>query len=320
LSQSIYRRSWVSAQEPELIGDCNFDLFFRMYACRAYGLLVGSEFCLLEPSEPRADSESSTFPLDVCVRLGRVEAAETGSVNIYSGYLPEIGQFWIRDGVEITVQPYADVDEQMLRSCILGSAFSVLLQQRGFLILHASAVVMNGQAVAFIGVSGTGKSTTASAFMQHGYSVITDDVLAIRFTEICPEVVPSYPIIKLLPDAVEALNYRAEGLPLLYATSHKRVQTFDCEKLQASYPLRRIYLLSKGDCHEIEPLSTTDALLSFINQSRAVKNLIDPSAKKLHFQQCTELAKGLGLFRLRRKPDLKSLSDIVKLVEDDLHP
>jgi preprotein translocase subunit Sss1 len=289
-----------------------------MYTCSAYGLLISSDFCLLQSS--RTFSELEGQP-DVVVQIGRLEEAAKDALNsnpdCFKGTLPDIGQFWIQPN-QITVQPSFGVDEQTLSSCILGTAFSVLLQQRGFLVLHASAVVIRGKAIAFIGFSGAGKSTTASAFMQSGYSVITDDVLAIQSKSGHPEVVPSYPIIKLLPDAIKALGHSADELPLLHASSHKRIQTFDYEQLQNAYPLERIYLLSKGDRHTIQPLIATEALVTLVNQSRAAKNLIDPSAKKLHFQQCAELTKMNRVFRLRRKPGLEDLSEIVKLVETDL--
>jgi hypothetical protein len=289
-----------------------------MYASCAYGLLIGSDFCLLEPSRKLSEVEGQP---DVVVQIGQLEEAAKDSLNsnqdCFKGTLPDIGQFWIQPN-QITVQPSPDVDEQTLSSCILGTAFSVLLQQRGFLVLHASAVIIDGKAIAFIGFSGAGKSTTASAFMQSGHPVITDDVLAIQFKAGYPEVVPSYPIIKLLPDAVEALGHNTEELPLLHASSRKRIQTFDYEQLQKTYPLQRIYLLSKGDRHEIQPLKATEALVTLVNQSRAAKNLIDPNAKKLHFQQCAELTKMNRVFRLRRKPGLEALSEIVNLVETDL--
>ncbi len=288
-----------------------------MYLCYAYGLLIGSDFRLLESSK-----KVSEFPIqpDVIVKLGLIEEATWNALDFktcFKGTLPEIGQFWIQRN-QITVQPSADADEKILSSCILGTAFSVLLQQRGLLVLHASAAIIEGKAIAFIGFSGAGKSTTVSAFMRSGYPVITDDVLAIRFKAEYPEAIPSCPIIKLLPDAVEALGHSAEDLPLLHASSRKRIQTFDDKQLQVAYPLHRIYLLSKGDRHEIEELSLTETLFTLVNQSRAVKNLIAPEAKKLHFQQCAELAKTKCVFRLRRKPGLDELAEIVKLVEADV--
>jgi hypothetical protein len=289
-----------------------------MYVCRAYGLRIGSDFCLLEPCNQLSNLDPQP---DVMVRIGSGNHKPDDLLqknNCFGGYLPEIGQFWIRRGSEIIVEPSVDVDEQILSSCILGSAFSVLLQQRGFLVLHASAVIIDGRAIAFIGNAGTGKSTTASAFMRCGYSVITDDVLAIQFGTGHPTVIPSYPVIKLLPDAVKALGNEADALPLLYQSSRKRIQGFEYDHLQTAYPLQKIYALSLGDRHEIEPLSSTETLFTLVNQSRAVRNLIDPEAKKLHFQQCAELTKLKLLFRLRRKPGLSELSDIVKLVETHL--
>lgn len=289
-----------------------------MYVCSAYGLRVGSEFCLLEPCKPLSSFDPQP---DIIVRIGSGENNSAGLLrknDYFKGYLPEIGQFWIQNGNEIIVEPSADVDEQMLSSCILGSGFSILLQQRGFLVLHASAVIIEGQAIAFIGNSGTGKSTMASAFMQCGYSVITDDVLAIQFDTGHPAVIPSYPVIKLLPDAIKALGNEIDALPLLYQSSRKHIQEFDYEHLHLAYPLQKIYALSIGDRHGIESLSSTETLFTLVNQSRAVKNLIDPNAKKLHFQQCAELTKTKLVSRLRRKPGLSELSEIVKLVETDL--
>ena len=46
-------------------------------------------------------------------------------------------------------------------------------------MLHASAVVLDGAAVAFTAPSGTGKSTLAAHLVAAGASFLTDDVLAL---------------------------------------------------------------------------------------------------------------------------------------------
>ncbi len=292
-----------------------------MHTCKVYGLLVQSEFCLLEDEasiKSKGLPDESKGSPDVTVRICSAAELEAGSQpHHFSGYLPQICQLQISED-EIRIFPEPGIDDQVLRSCILGSAFSVLLQQRGYLVLHASAVILQERAVAFIGCSGAGKSTTASAFLKCGYPVITDDVLAIQLSQGQPEAIPSYPVIKLLPDAVSALGHDRDDLPLLHSTSAKRIQSFDYDTLKPAYPLQKIYLLTKGDHHQIEPLAPRDSLLSLINQSRAVKNLIVPSAKKRHFEQCAALAQTLGVSRLQRKPDLAELQAIVRLVEDDL--
>ena len=69
----------------------------------------------------------------------------------------------------------------------------IILMQRKILPLHGSAVAIDGKAYAFIGESGAGKSTLAAAFMNKGYELMTDDIVAISFkhNEI-PIVTPAY--------------------------------------------------------------------------------------------------------------------------------
>ncbi len=286
-----------------------------MYVAQIYGLLVMSDFWILDSPEIKLENRDP----DIVVRFGIVENSLSKVCSqIFSGFLPKVGNFLISNGNEVIVEPLPDVDERILRPCILGSAMSVILQQRGFLVLHASAVLMQGEAIAFLGTSGAGKSTTASAFMKQGYSVITDDVLAIQFKDGIPIVIPSYPFIKLLPDAVAALGHDVETFPLLNRTTTKRMQTFENSSLQDTYPLGKIYFLAISDRHEVQDCSSTEVLLNLVNHSRALNALTDPDSKKHHFQQCSEIVKFIPFSILHRKPGLDELSVIVKQVEADI--
>ncbi|WP_404787080.1 hypothetical protein [Altericista sp. CCNU0014] len=286
-----------------------------MYVAQIYGLWVVSDFWILDTPEIGLEARHP----DVVVRLGIADNNRLqASSQVFSGFLPKVGKFLICNGNEVIVEPLPDVDERTLRPCILGSAMSVILQQRGFLVLHASAVVMQSEAIAFLGTSGAGKSTTASAFMKQGYSVITDDVLAVQFQDGVPMVIPSYPFVKLLPDAVAALGHDAETLPLLNRTTAKRIQSFENSHLLAAYPLRKIYVLTISDRHEVSDCPATEALLNLVDRSRALNALTDPGSKKRHFQQCTDMVKSRPISILHRKPGLDELSEIVRQIETDL--
>ena len=58
-----------------------------------------------------------------------------------------------------------------------------ILMQRRLLPLHGSAIAINGKAYAIVGDSGAGKSTLASAFLNKGYQLISDDVIAVSLSQ-----------------------------------------------------------------------------------------------------------------------------------------
>jgi predicted kinase len=79
----------------------------------------------------------------------------------------------------VTMQMVADVPEAMGAVIITGTVLAFVLLLRGEPVLHASAVELDGSAVAFAGSSGMGKTTLATLLCQTGGRLITDDVLRL---------------------------------------------------------------------------------------------------------------------------------------------
>ncbi len=69
-------------------------------------------------------------------------------------------------------------DIEMALHLLIPAAWSVLLASRGQEALHGAAVALNGRTVAIMGESGSGKTTAARALIAHGWSLVTDDLLA----------------------------------------------------------------------------------------------------------------------------------------------
>ncbi len=65
---------------------------------------------------------------------------------------------------------------------VLAQVLPLAAVLRGYDVLHASAVALGGSAVAFMGASGTGKTTLAIRIVARGAPLVTDDVLAIEVT------------------------------------------------------------------------------------------------------------------------------------------
>ena len=167
--------------------------------------------------------------------------------------IPNIARYLVRDGLEISVQTAESADISAIRLFLLGTAMGALLHQRRLLPLHGSAISTSRGAVAFIGASGTGKSTVAGAFALRGYEILGDDICAVD-TGGSVSVVRGSPYLMLWKDALDQLglltrDYRRvrEGLekyflPVPSATTLKPI------------PLHAIYVL--------EPQSTSDFTLS----------------------------------------------------------
>ena len=117
-----------------------------------------------------------------------------------------VARYYVKDGRRITIAPESCAEEEEILVFLMGSAFGALLHQRNILVLHAGAIVVNGQSVIFPGPSGIGKSTLTAGFHQRGYPFLADDVCAITMAEGKPAVIPGFPRLKLWADVLKKLN------------------------------------------------------------------------------------------------------------------
>src|SRR4030095_1234075 len=167
------------------------------YTCYGLRLLADGEI----PGLPAGDA---THPPDVRVFLNRIPTwvrrtsrtlwyeshgrNSRGRSNLQIWRLPDgMSQFVYDNQTEFVVDPLAarvwcawpergTVDDAavLLRGAILG----FLLRVRGILCLHASVLAIGDRAIALVGDAGSGKSTTAAAFVQLGYPLVSDDIAA----------------------------------------------------------------------------------------------------------------------------------------------
>ena len=87
----------------------------------------------------------------------------------------------------------------------------LLLAERGDLALHASAVAVDGQAVAFAGVSGRGKSTIAWALGTAGRAVLAEDGCIVTPTPEGPLLWPGLAGVRLRGPASERMVVEDAG-------------------------------------------------------------------------------------------------------------
>jgi hypothetical protein len=230
---------------------------------------------------------------------------------------PGIGTFLVRHGREILVDPEPDAGDALLQLVLLGPVLAALLQQRGQLVLHASAVEIAGAAVGFLGSRGAGKSTLAAALYGRGHPLLTDDILAVALQDGSPGVLPGLAQLKLWPDAVTALGGDPVVLPPVREGHEKRARDTGARFRSGPLPLACLYVLSGGDAPGIEQLAAREAFLEVVTHSYGITWLHGVSGPG-EFEARAELVRRVPVRRLRRPAGLDLLARVARMVEEDL--
>jgi len=188
---------------------------------------------------------------------------------------------------------------------------------RGYLVLHASSVALDGGASCFLGASGWGKSTLAALLHARGHALVTDDVAAIDMAgSPRPRVLPGTPQLKLWPDALASLGEYAEALPRVHPRLQKRVRAVEPPHPSEPVPLRRLYVLAQAPLPSIQPLGPQEALLELLRHSYGARTL-QSVRREDHFRQCARLATQVPVRRLAAPHDLGALPALARLIEQD---
>jgi hypothetical protein len=233
---------------------------FRHYC--AYGLAIRSELPLplpktRGPTEPglfeleiRASDEplSGAIPEGVKLQRNPLSGFDFGQFPDGSSYgrWDDVGEVLIsKNGRSIACRPFQQTDSESFYVYLLGQALSFALVKSGFEPLHATAVVVEDQAVAFLGDCGFGKSTLAAAFLQAGHRLLTDDLLLLRTTTRGILAHPGPARIKLFPEmARKFLGEASSGVPMNPKTQKLIIPLENDWVCADAAPLAAIYVLA----------------------------------------------------------------------------
>lgn len=285
-----------------------------MKTYKVYNLHIASELEMPELTEVEGEA-------DIFIKFDKIDNVamiQNNCGDYLFAEVPDIGKFAFLSGQKIIIEPKLEVDESLLQVMILGPLLCVLLAQRGFLVLHASAVNINGKAVAFLGGRGWGKSTLATAFHTFGYNVLTDDVMPVQITSQETLVFPAYPQFKVWQDAAHSLGHNTDNLSLIYKNSPKLSYKFSDGFQQTPLPLYRIYVLDKGEEHQISNVQPQEAFVNLVRHSRAISSMTPQNILTQHLQQCTQLVQQISFRRFTRKPALEDIPELVKMIVNDV--
>jgi hypothetical protein len=298
------------------------------YGYRAFGLTIRSDLALPELDPDAAD------PPDVHIRLGSTGRPpppldtdvvfESEPEAQYVAW-PSVGAFLTRGTHTIVVEPAPGISMPLLNLPLLGPVMARLLYLKGMLVLHASAVELGGRGAVFLGPKGAGKSTTVAAFVGAGHRLLTDDVLSLRISDVDnPCIVPGFPQLKLSKDAASRLvSHGAVAMPPPVPGFPKQLRRLTGPFSHAHVVPACLYVLARGDVARIMPLPAQEALgallsFSFASLFHRRYGQLGKAEASRHLAQCAALAGSVRIARLELPRGLAHLTDVVRLVADDI--
>jgi hypothetical protein len=183
------------------------------YRYGVYGIVVSSDTPLDLPPDThggvaRVECVSAPAAAFLAATDGHGDDADSDSWYRYtvlrdgSTYVRwrTIGEFLVSaDGRRVMFRRFDRASLESFQVYLLGQALSFALVRQGFEPLHATAVVVDGRAVAFLGSNAFGKSSLAACFLEAGSRLLTDDLLILGESRNRILAYPGPPRLKLFP-------------------------------------------------------------------------------------------------------------------------
>lgn len=279
------------------------------------------------------ESESN----DILYRYGNIELPpdldKTAAMVITSHpegvllYWREIGTFLVENGHAVTIKANTSPPRNgLIRSVLIGPVLGVLMYQRKSHYVYHSSVVskIDGKgAIAFMAMKGGGKSTMAAAMLKNGYSLVSDDLLALCSNTKLPVVQSGFPSMKLWLDSAEHLGENDDDLPALgeNVVYDKRILSLKDDFLDSEDSLNCAVLLEYEDIDEpkLIKLSKKEALIYLIpHWYGAMFNgqMIPILGKKRLIDEIAYLADKGIIYKLIRPRSLEKLNSSVNIVDE----
>lgn len=184
---------------------------------------------------------------------------------------------------------------------LLGPVMGFVLRLRGVPCLHASAVSVDGRAIAFAGHAGSGKSTLAAALGLRGYDVLTEDVLALRREGDRIVAAPGYPVVRLWPSSAAALCGSPEALPRITPGWDKRFLALGAGNAPfapRALPLGAVCVLDdRGGRTPIARLEPSEAFVWLVAHAYSAR-LLDRRMRATEFERLGEVAAEVAVLRI----------------------
>ena len=293
------------------------------YSYRVAGLSVRSDIAL--PGLIAGDTNE--LPADVTIRHAPVApeldgATASGPTWQMAGdrfllRIPDIVRFLLTGGRDIAFEMENDATADNATAFLMGTVFGILLNQRRWIVLHASAVCVSGKAVLFCGLAGAGKSTLVAALAQRGYAAVCDDLCGVELTP-TPIAHPDGRRLKLWEEAIAKLDLSAhqrgavrQGGPKYYVEPSTACRD--------AVPVGAVYVLKEARAPHspgIAPVNVANAALLLQYGAYRPRLAWQMGLREQYFRAAAAIVGAAGVFELRRQFGFAALPRVIGALED----
>ncbi|GMN01954.1 hypothetical protein [Erythrobacter sp. MTPC3] len=229
----------------------------------------------------------------------------------YRVRFPDEGDFLISRQLDaIDVFPAPDAGDEVIERLLHTAIAPLLGNHQDGLFLHGSAVRIDDQAVAFLGLSRSGKTTLAASFASHGFPFLTEDVIDLDFDGDIHWLRPKRTAMRLFPDSARhILGDRATNLP----TAAKADLHPESDIAFSGEPAVLRYVFVLGVDHDastkLTPLRDGQALISLMPHAFLL-DVEDKQRLRCHFDRLAAVAERAECFALDFQRDFSKLPEV----------
>jgi hypothetical protein len=204
---------------------------------------------------------------------------------------------------------------------LLGQVVSFSLLAFGREPLHGTVSVVDGEAIAFLGDCGYGKSTLGAAMLARGFPLLTDDLIALGRGPAGYRVEPGLPRVKLFPEVSRALLNSAHGERMNPGTPKLILPLGESATCRRRTPLQALYVLANpavpADRVTITPLARSEAMVEVLRNTFNTI-VIDPPRLERQFHFASDLVRHVPVRRLAYPRRLSALAEVRDTILADL--
>jgi hypothetical protein len=299
-----------------------------------YGVAIAADWPLaFPPLDDRASVAAVDFVDGGDEDFSGTEELSRGAEPWFASHLLADGSTYFRwsglyefrvhaGGSRVACRPLEGCGRLVLQNFLFGQALAFALVLQGLEPLHATAVRVGDEVIAFLGDCTYGKSTLLASFAAAGYPVVTDDLLLVANRAGRPVALPGTGRIKLHPDSSAAIRVTDDEGEPLNALTRKRSFRLDEDRVERSaLPLTRVFVLPAPD----ERKHATAPAVSRLSRAELLRAIL-PSSLNVHvltrdriarqFAHAAWLAARVDGFRLQCPDGLEHVPSIRQCILD----